>query len=78
MLTCDDGGDPNQATDCGRSLIEQGVVAQVNDSAIAAVDVLLDMFTQEGVPRLEGSPSPTSFGSDTTYTLGLGVSAPPR
>jgi len=72
MVTCDDGGDPNQAADCARSLVDQGVVAQINDAVIAAADVVLDTFTQAGVPRLDGNPAPVAFGSDTTFTMGLG------
>jgi ABC-type branched-subunit amino acid transport system substrate-binding protein len=72
MITCDDGGDPNEATDCARSLVDRGVVAEVNDAVIAAADVVLDTFTEAGVPRLDGNPAPVSFGSDTTFTLGMG------
>jgi ABC-type branched-subunit amino acid transport system substrate-binding protein len=72
MVTCDEGGDPNQATDCARDLVARGVVAEVNDSVISAADVVLDTFTQAGVPRLDGSPAPVAFDSDTTYALGLG------
>jgi branched-chain amino acid transport system substrate-binding protein len=72
MATCDDGADPNQAADCARSLVDRGVVAQVNDAVVAAADVVLDVFTTAGVPRLDGNPAPVAFDSDTTFTFGMG------
>ena len=50
MLTCDDGADPNQAADCARTHVKEGVVAEINDSVVAAADVVLDIFTQAGIP----------------------------
>lgn len=72
MVTCDDGADPNKAADCARSNVAAGVVAEVNDSVVAASDVVVDTFAEAGVPRLEGNPAPVAFGSDITYAFGMG------
>src|SRR5690606_22122579 len=72
MLTCDDGADPNQAADCARRMVEQGVVAEINDTVVAAADVVSDTFLEAGVPRLDGSPAPIAFGAPNIYTLGMG------
>jgi ABC-type branched-subunit amino acid transport system substrate-binding protein len=72
MLTCDDGADPNQAADCARSMVDQGVVAEINDTVVAAPDVVSDTFLDAGVPRLDGSPAPVAFSAPNIYTLGMG------
>lgn len=72
MVTCDDGGDPNQAADCARTMVSEGVVVQVNDSVIAAADVVNDILMEAGIPRLDGSPAPAVFGDPNIYTLGMG------
>lgn len=72
MVTCDDGADPNQAADCARSMVDQGVVAEINDTVVAAPDVVSDTFIEVGIPRLDGSPAPIAFGAPNIYTLGMG------
>lgn len=72
MITCDDGGDPNQAAECARDLVADGVVAQVNDAVISSADVVVDTFLQAGVPRLDGNPAPVAFSAPNTYALGMG------
>jgi ABC-type branched-subunit amino acid transport system substrate-binding protein len=72
MITCDDGGDPNQAAECARDLVADGVVADVNDAVISSADVVVDTFLQAGVPRLDGNPAPVAFSAANTYAFGMG------
>lgn len=67
MITCDDGGDPNQAADCARDLVAAGVVADVNATVISSADVVVDTFLQGGVPRLDGNPAPVALSAANTY-----------
>lgn len=78
FIACDDGGDPNQAADCARDLIAEGVVATVNDNVVAGADVVLQLLHDAGIPRLDGNPLTTAFSLDNTFTLsagGLGFTA---
>ncbi len=77
MITCDDKADPNQAVQCARDLVEEGIVATINDTtSFGAADVIA-VFTEASIPRFAISPGipelqdPLSYGIDAG---GIGTS----
>ncbi len=77
MITCDDKADPNQAVQCARDLVDEGIVATINDTtSFGAADVIA-VLTEASIPRFAISPGipelqdPLSYGIDAG---GIGTS----
>jgi ABC-type branched-subunit amino acid transport system substrate-binding protein len=72
MSTCDDGANPNQAQDCARRLVDEGVVLTVNDAITNGIDGVLPIFEEAGLARIDGQPAPQALADPLNYSIGAG------
>jgi ABC-type branched-subunit amino acid transport system substrate-binding protein len=72
MAVCDDKANPNEAQNCARRFVDEGVVLTTNDSVTAGIDGVLAITSAAGLPRLDGNPAPQALASPLTYALGAG------
>jgi branched-chain amino acid transport system substrate-binding protein len=72
LTTCDSKGDPNKEADCARQLVQQGIVATVNDTTSFNPQAVMDVFTAAGLPRMGVSPAVQELNSPVTYAIGAG------
>ncbi len=50
-VTCDDGADPNQAVACAQQMVDEGVVATVNDTTSFNPLGVVEVLEGAGIPR---------------------------
>lgn len=73
---CNDGGDPNQATDCARQVVDSAAVASVNDTSSAGDAAVAEIYTAAAFPRIGQSPGTPDLNAPNSFNLsggGLGT-----
>lgn len=72
--TCDDHGDPAKTTQCLNNLLDEGVVAFVNNSSLAFGSNALPAMEKAGVTNIGGWPvSPAEYASDHEFLTSPGA-----
>jgi len=76
VVTCDDGGNADQALDCVRTIDEAGVVATVNDQGTTAQGDVSAAMQEAGIPRVAGNVTSDDWDDQNAFPLdasGTGV-----
>ncbi len=71
-LTCDDEGDPNQAVQCAQDLVDQGIVATINDTTSTNALGVIEVFQEAGIARFALSPGTDELGDSLTFGIDAG------
>ena len=75
VISCDDEGDPGKTTACVQDLIDEGVVAFVNNSSLVFGANALPVMEAEGIPNIGGWPiSPPEYSSALNFPTAPGAS----
>ena len=75
VISCDDEGDPGKTVQCVQDLIDDGVIAFVNNSSLAFGANALPIMEAEGLPNIGGWPvSPPEYNSELNYPTTPGAS----
>ncbi len=73
---CDTRGDANGEVDCARQMVDDGVVATLNDLTYNNPAGVVDVLEQAGIPRIGvGGTDISEFGSEVSYPISAGVIA---
>jgi ABC-type branched-subunit amino acid transport system substrate-binding protein len=73
---CDTRGDANGEVDCARQMVEDGVVATLNDLTYNNPAGVVDVLEEAGIPRIGvGGTDISEFGSSVSYPISAGVIA---
>jgi ABC-type branched-subunit amino acid transport system substrate-binding protein len=73
---CDTRGDANGETDCARKMVDDGVVATLNDLTYNNPAGVVDILENAGIPRIGvGGTDISEFGSSVSYPVSAGVIA---
>ena len=73
---CDTRGDANGETDCARQMVNDGVVATLNDLTYNNPAGVVDILEKAGIPRIGvGGTDVSEFGSSVSYPISAGVIA---
>jgi ABC-type branched-subunit amino acid transport system substrate-binding protein len=76
VVTCDDGGNLDQAVGCVRTVDSAGVVATVNDQGTAGQKEVSDAMAAAKIPRVASNVAQDDWGDQNAYPLdasGTGV-----
>ncbi len=71
-ITCDDQGDPNQAVACAQDLVDQGIVATINDTTSTNALGVIEVFQGAGIARFALSPGTDELGDSLTFGIDAG------
>jgi ABC-type branched-subunit amino acid transport system substrate-binding protein len=75
-IVCDTRGDANQEVACARKMVDEGVVATLNDLAYNNPAGVVDVLEAAGIPRIGLGPTNIAeFGSSVSYPISAGVIA---
>ena len=69
VTTCDDGGNPEQAIGCVRTIDEAGVVATVNDQGSTAQGDVAEAMADAGIPRVAPNVTSDDWGDQNAFPL---------
>jgi ABC-type branched-subunit amino acid transport system substrate-binding protein len=69
VVTCDDGGNVDQAVACVRTIDDAGVVATVNDLGTAGQAEVSTAMADAGIPRVASNVSNQDWGDHNAYPL---------
>ena len=73
---CDTRGDANGEVDCARQMVDDGVVATLNDLTYNNPAGVVDIFEKAGIPRIGvGGTDISEFQSSVSYPISAGVIA---
>jgi ABC-type branched-subunit amino acid transport system substrate-binding protein len=73
---CDSRGDANGEVQCARQLVDDGVVATLNDLTYNNPSGVVNVFESAGIPRIALGPTDISeFQSKVSYPISAGVIA---
>jgi ABC-type branched-subunit amino acid transport system substrate-binding protein len=72
LTACDPGPDPNKEVDCARQMVDDGIVATIDDTTVSNPAGVQAVMEAAKLPRVGISPSNTEMGSPVSYALGLG------
>jgi ABC-type branched-subunit amino acid transport system substrate-binding protein len=73
---CDTRGDANGEVDCARQMVDDGVVATLNDLTYNNPAGVVDILEKAGIPRIGvGGTDISEFGSSVSYPISAGVIA---
>jgi ABC-type branched-subunit amino acid transport system substrate-binding protein len=73
---CDTRGDANGETDCARQMVDDGVVATLNDLTYNNPAGVVAILEKAGIPRIGvGGTDISEFGSPVSYPISAGVIA---
>lgn len=73
---CDSKGDANGEVDCARQMVDDGVVATLNDLTFNNPSGVNDVLEKAGIPRIGiGGTDISEFGSSVSYPISAGVIA---
>jgi branched-chain amino acid transport system substrate-binding protein len=73
---CDTRGDANGEVDCARQMVDDGVVATLNDLTYNNPAGVVDVLENAGIPRIGvGGTDISEFGSSVSYPISAGVIA---
>jgi len=76
LISCDEAGDPNRATACARSLVKQGIVAEVGGQSTTAEAQIGAIFKAAGVPQVGDAPVSSAITSQDNVFLLYGTGTP--
>jgi branched-chain amino acid transport system substrate-binding protein len=75
-VVCDSKGDANGEVDCARQMVDDGVVATLNDLTFNNPAGVVDVLEGAGIPRIGiGGTDISEFGSSVSYPISAGVIA---
>jgi branched-chain amino acid transport system substrate-binding protein len=75
-IICDTRGDPNEEVACAREMVDEGVVATLNDLTYNNPAGVVDVLEKAGIPRIGvGGTDVSEFGSSVSYPISAGVIA---
>jgi ABC-type branched-subunit amino acid transport system substrate-binding protein len=75
-IICDTRGDANQEVACARKMVDEGVVATLNDLTFNNPAGVNDVLEGAGIPRIGLGPTNIAeFGSKVSYPISAGVIA---
>lgn len=74
LNACDTQLDPNGEVDCARKLVDDGVVATINDTTAANPDGIVEVTGEAGLPRIGVSPAAQELASPVAFPLSGGSS----
>src|SRR5215207_5376460 len=75
-VVCDSKGDANGEVDCARQMVDDGVVATLNDLTYNNPAGVVDVLEGAGIPRIGiGGTDISEFGSSVSYPISAGVIA---
>jgi len=75
-VVCDTRGDANQEVACARKMVDEGVVATLNDLTYNNPAGVVDVLEAAGIPRIGLGPTNIAeFQSDVSYPISAGVIA---
>ena len=75
-VVCDTRGDANQEVACARKMVEEGVVATLNDLTYNNPAGVVDVLEAAGIPRIGLGPTNIAeFQSKVSYPISAGVVA---
>ena len=70
---CDSRGDANGEVTCARQLVDDGVVATLNDLTFNNPSGVVDIFEKAGIPRIGiGGTDISEFGSKVSFPISAG------
>lgn len=69
VVTCDDGGNADEAIACVREIDEAGVVATVNDQGTAAQGDVSEAMAEAGIPRVASNVTTSDWGDQNAFPL---------
>jgi len=73
---CDTRGDANGEVDCARQMVDDGVVATLNDLTYNNPAGVVDILEKAAIPRIGvGGTDISEFGSSVSYPISAGVIA---
>ena len=73
---CDSKGDANGEVDCARQMVDDGVVATLNDLTFNNPAGVVDVLEKAGIPRIGiGGTDISEFGSSVSFPISAGVIA---
>lgn len=75
-IVCDTRGDANEEVACARKMVDEGVVATLNDLTYNNPAGVVDVLEAAGIPRIGLGPTNIAeFGSSVSYPISAGVIA---
>lgn len=75
-IVCDTRGDANEEVACARKMVDEGVVATLNDLTYNNPAGVNDVLEAAGIPRIGLGPTNIAeFGSSVSYPISAGVIA---
>ena len=75
-VVCDTRGDANQEVACARQMVDEGVVATLNDLTFNNPAGVVDVLEAAGIPRIGLGPTNIAeFQSSVSYPISAGVIA---
>lgn len=75
-VICDNRGDANREVECARELVDEGVVATVNDLTFNNPAGVVDVMEAAGIPRIGLLPTNVAeFGSTVSFPVSAGAIA---
>ena len=72
-VVCDTKGDANGEVDCARKMVDEGVVATVNDLAYNNPSGVQEVLAQAGIPRIGLGSTGTESDTSLNYPLSTGI-----
>jgi len=72
-VVCDTKGDANGEVDCARRMVDEGVVATVNDLAYNNPSGVADVLQSAGIPRVGSGTTGTETPDSLTFPLSTGI-----
>ena len=72
-VVCDTKGDANGEVDCARKLVDEGVVATINDLAYNNPSGVQEVLAQAGIPRIGLGSTGTESDTTLNFPLSTGI-----
>jgi len=72
-VVCDTKGDANGEVNCAREMVDQGVVATINDLAYNNPSGVQEVLAQAGIPRIGLGSTGTESDTSLNYPLSTGI-----
>ncbi len=72
-VVCDTKGDANGEVNCARKMVDEGVVATINDLAYNNPSGVADVLQSAGIPRIGGATTGTETAGSLNFPLSTGI-----